>query len=96
MDTETDATPWVWQSSASQQKVTEPEAIFLEERMETKPLRRNIPSNIQSTQGIAEPLCDAVPEQSIEQNSLEIFPNQTRRSSENYEIMLLHKKRVKE
>ena len=78
------------------QKVSEPEAIFLlEVGMETKQLRRNIPCNLQSTQGIAEPHCDAVPRQSIEQNSLETFPNQTRRSSENYEIML-HKKRVKE
>ena len=79
------------------QKVTEPEAIFLlEVRMETKLLRWNIPSNIQSTQGIARTTCDAISKQSIEQNSLQTFPNRTGRSSENHEIMLSHKKRVEE
>lgn len=57
--------------------------------MEAKLLRRDVPSNIHSTQGNAEPPCDSIPkQQSIKQNSLWIFPDQMRQSSANYEIML--------
>lgn len=88
MNTKTDATP-CGKTHPHRQKVTESEAIFLlEVGMEAKLLRPDVPSNIHSTQGNAEPPCDSVPKHSIKQNSLRIFPDQTRQSSENYEIML--------